>query len=159
MVRFTNLLKRYWGMAVNPLFIWAILLLIIKLSKTHQKAEQCTKDDWLRLTENRRLINAQHVKTRLEEFWLGGVGLKTGQTNNIRNNMNYCHDELIIMLVFVTLKTAPSALTSVFWEYWLSSMNRSCSWSNVAQWSLDELGAIVSVALWFTVLKTFLGIT
>jgi len=98
-------------MAVNPLFIWAILLLIIKLSKTHQKAEQCTKDDWLRLTENRRLINAQHVKTRLEEFWLGGVGLKTGQTNNIRNNMNYCHDELIIMLVFVTLKTAPSALT------------------------------------------------
>ena len=71
-------------MAVNPLFIWAVLLLIIKLSKTHQKAERHTKDDFLPVTAREQEANqcSAHQNSIRGALSQHGFDRKTGETNN-----------------------------------------------------------------------------
>lgn len=96
--------------AVHLQFIWAILVLTIKLSKKHQKAGWRTKDDCLLLTGGEHEANQC---TPNQSSIRGAPSLGVGDWTErhdwqmifICNIMDYnCRDELIITLALAAMK-------------------------------------------------------
>lgn len=98
-------------------FIWVVLVLIIKLSKTHQKAGMVDKG-WLcaaywRMRVNQCTPNQSCIRGALSLEGLDWTERHDWQMIFICNIMDYnCCDELIIMLVPATMKKVTAGQSS-----------------------------------------------